>query len=214
MAYYTPIMSTYFNEKYHWSEGIFLSIDWLVSDKEYKQLSTGHWIASFKLQNGIRTMLYVHHQSKSAQYPACPRFPLSPETHDHVLCCPQAQTSWLQQWYSVAIVLKSTLHTSNPIFNTFENGIRSWQEGDPNLQWPFPIPSDNDPIIQSIFLAYTRQSSMRWSHALQGPLCLHWGLLFPPLWCVESQTKASTLSMDQDTHPDLTRVYLQPKDCP
>jgi hypothetical protein len=52
MAYYTPIMSTYFNEKYHWSEGTFLSIDWLASDKEYKQLSTGHWMASFKLQLG------------------------------------------------------------------------------------------------------------------------------------------------------------------
>ena len=53
MAYYTPIMSTYFNEKYHWSEDTFLSIDWLALDKEYKQLSTGHWIASFKLQMGL-----------------------------------------------------------------------------------------------------------------------------------------------------------------
>ena len=29
---------------------------------------------------------------------------------------------------------------------------------------------------------------MGWSHALQGPLCLHWGLLCPPLCCIESQT--------------------------
>ena len=93
MVYYTPIMSTYFNEKYHWSEDTILSIDWLASDKEYKQLSTGHWIASFKLQNGIRPMQYVLHQHIPAQYPACPRCHLSPETHDHVLCCPQAQTS-------------------------------------------------------------------------------------------------------------------------
>ena len=42
-------------------------------------------------------------------------------------------------------------------------------------------------INQSIFLAYTRHSSMGWSHALQGPLCLHWGLLCPPLCCIESQ---------------------------
>jgi hypothetical protein len=41
---------------------------------------------------------------------------------------------------------------------------------------------------QSIFLAYTRQSSIGWSHALQGPLCLHWGLLCQPLCCIESQT--------------------------
>ena len=152
MAYYTPIMSTYFNEKYHWSEDIFLSIDWLASDKEYKQLSTGHWIASFKLQNGIGPIQYVLHQHKSAQYPACPRCHLSPETNDHVLCCPQAQTSWLQQWCSIETVFKSILHTPNSIFDAFENGIGSWQEGDPNLQWPFPIPSDNDPINQSINL--------------------------------------------------------------
>jgi hypothetical protein len=80
MAYYTPIMSTYFNEKYHWSEGTSLSIDWLASDKEYKQLSTGHWIASFKLQKGIRPMHYVLHQHIPAQYPACPRYFHSPET--------------------------------------------------------------------------------------------------------------------------------------
>jgi hypothetical protein len=43
------------------------------------------------------------------------------------------------------------------------------------MQWPFPIPSDNDPIDQSIFLAYTRQSLIGWSHALRGHLCLHWG---------------------------------------
>jgi hypothetical protein len=41
MAYYTPIMSTYFNEKYHWSKNTFPSIDWLASEKGYKQLSTG-----------------------------------------------------------------------------------------------------------------------------------------------------------------------------
>ena len=69
-----------------------------------------------------------------------------------------------------------------------ENGIRSWQEEGPNPQWPYPIPSDNDPINQPIFLAYTRQSSIGWSHALQGPRCLHWGLLCPPLCCRESQT--------------------------
>ena len=38
-----------------------------------------------------------------------------------------------------------------------------------------PLPSDNDPIDQAIFLAYTKQSSIGWSHALCGGLCLHWG---------------------------------------
>ena len=64
MAYYTPIMSTYFKENFHWSEDIFLSIDWLASEKEYKQPSTGHWIASFKLQNELKPMQYVLHQCK------------------------------------------------------------------------------------------------------------------------------------------------------
>ena len=72
---------------------MFLSIDWLASDKEYKQLSTGCWFPSFKLQNALWPMQYVLHQCKPAQSPTCPRCHLSPETHDHVLCCPQAQTS-------------------------------------------------------------------------------------------------------------------------
>ena len=74
MAYYTPIISAHLKIKHHWSEDKFLSIDWLASDKEYKQLSTGHWIASFKLQNGIRPMQYLLHQHIPAQYPACPRY--------------------------------------------------------------------------------------------------------------------------------------------
>ena len=101
MAYYTPIMSAYFKEKYHWSKDTFLSIDRLASDKEYKWLSTGLPLASFKLQNGLWPTQYVLHQCIPAQYPACPRSCLSSERHDHVLCCPLAQTSQLHQWLSV-----------------------------------------------------------------------------------------------------------------
>jgi hypothetical protein len=121
-VYYTPIMLAYFKEKHHWSKDTFLSIDYLASDKEYKQLSTGCWLAPFKLQNGLWSTQNVLHQRIPAQYPACPRNFHSPETHDHVLCCPQAQTALLQQRYSVAIVLKSTLHTSNPIYNALRMG--------------------------------------------------------------------------------------------
>jgi hypothetical protein len=175
MAYYTPIMSAHFKEKHHWSEDTFLSIDWPSSDKEYKRLSPGRRLEAFKLQNGLWPTQYVLHQRKPAQSPACPRCHLSPETHDHVLCCPQAQASRLQQWRSVETVFKSTLHTPSLIYDAIEYGIRSWQEGDPNLQWPFPIPSNNDPIDQPIFLAYKRQSLIGWLHALRGHLCLHWG---------------------------------------
>ena len=47
-------------------------------------------------------------------------------------------------------------------------------------RWPrpamaIPFPSDNDLIDQAIFLAYTKQSSIGWPHALCRHLCLHWG---------------------------------------
>ena len=175
LAYYTPIMSMYFKEKHCWSKETFLSIDWLTSDKEYKRLPTGRRLASFKLQNRLWPTYSVLHQWKPAHSPTCPRCCLDPETHNHVLCCPQAQTTWLQQWCTVVTILKSTLKTPCPIYNTLEHGIRSWQEGDPDPQWPFPLPSNSDPIEQVIFLAYTKQSSIGWSHTLSGHLCLHWG---------------------------------------
>ena len=53
MAYYTPIMSAHLKEKHHWSEYIFFSISWLALDKEYKWISTGCWLAAFRLQNGL-----------------------------------------------------------------------------------------------------------------------------------------------------------------
>ena len=105
----------------------------------------------------------------------CPRCCLDSETHNHVLCCRQAQTTWLQRWCMVATTLKSTHKTPSLIYDTLEHGIRSWQGCDPDPQWPFPLPSDNDPIDQAIFLAYTKQSSIGWSQALCGHFCIHWG---------------------------------------
>ena len=151
-------MSKYFKEKYCWSEETFLSIDWLATDKEYKWLTSGYWFATFKLQYGLWPSYSILHQQKPTQSPTCPRCYLDPETHNHVLCCPQAQTTWLQKWCIVATTLKSTLKTPSPIYNTLEHGIRSWQEGNPDPQWPNPLPSDNDPFDQVIFLTYTKQS--------------------------------------------------------
>ena len=90
VAYYTPIMSKYFKEKHCWSEETFLSIDWIASNKKYKQSPTGHWLASFKLQNGLWPTYSVLYQRQPTQSPTCPRCCLDSETHNHVLCCPQA----------------------------------------------------------------------------------------------------------------------------
>ena len=122
VAYYTPIMSKYFQEKHRWSEETFLSIDWLASDREYKRLPTGRRLASFKLQNGLWPTYSVLHQRQPTHSPTCPRCCLDPETYNHVLCCPQAQTTWLQQWCTVATTLKAP----SPIYDALEHGIRSW----------------------------------------------------------------------------------------
>ena len=90
VAYYTPIISKYFNEKHHWTEETFLSIDWIASDREYKRLPTGRRLASFKLQNRSWPMYTVLHQRQPTQSPTCPRYGLDPETYNHVLCCPYA----------------------------------------------------------------------------------------------------------------------------
>ena len=120
-------------------------------------------------------MYSVLHQRQQTQSPTCPRCCLDPERHIHVSCCPQAQITQLQQWCTVATTLKSKLQTTSPIYNALEHIIRSWQEGNPDPQWPFFLPSDNDLIDQAIFLAFTKQSSIGWSHMLCGHLCLHWG---------------------------------------
>ena len=109
LAYYTPIMSTYFKEKHCWSEDTFLSIDWIASNKKYKQSPTGHRLASFKFQNRLWPTYSILYHPKPSQSPTCPKCCLDPETHNHVLSCPQAQTTWLQQWCTVATTLKSTL---------------------------------------------------------------------------------------------------------
>ena len=91
MAYYTPVMSTYFKEYHCWPNETFLSIDWVGSNKEFKWLPRGRQLASFKLQNGQWPTYSVLHQQKTTHSPTRPRCCLDPEMHNHVLCCPQAQ---------------------------------------------------------------------------------------------------------------------------
>ena len=83
-AYYTSTMLAYFKQKRQWSDVTFLSIDWLVSDKEYQQLSTEHHLLSFKLQNVLWSTHHVHHLYKSAQSHSCTSCCLIPEAHNRV----------------------------------------------------------------------------------------------------------------------------------
>ena len=109
-------------------------------------------------------------------FPPCSRCNLYPETYNHVLCCKQAQPIRLQQWLLVSSVLRITRNTSLPIHDALEFGIRSWQEGEQDIQWPFPFPSSSDPTDEAIYLAIHQQTAIGWPHALQGHLSSHWGL--------------------------------------
>ena len=73
-------------------------------------------------------------------------------------------------------VLRTTLNTPLPIHNALEFGNRSWQEGELDIQWPFPFPSSLDPIDESIYLAFHQQTKIGWPHTLRGHLSSHWGL--------------------------------------
>ena len=81
----------------------------------------------------------------------------------------------LQQWRLVSSVLKTTLNTPLPIHDALQFGIRSWQEGEQDIQWPFPLPSNLDPIEEAIYLAFHQQTKIGWPHALRGHLSSHWG---------------------------------------
>ena len=75
---------------------------------------------------------------------------------------PKAQSNQLQQWCTHETTLKSTSNNPSPMYNAPEHVIKSWHEGNLNLQWPFSLSSDNDPTNQTIFLAYTKHSSIGW----------------------------------------------------
>ena len=97
------------------------------------------------------------------------------------------------QWCIDKATLKFTFKTPSPIYDTLKHGIRSWQEGNPDPQWPFSIPSVNDFIVQAIFLAYTKQSSKGWSHTLCRYLSLHWRAAMSTYMQYRSHTRPSSL---------------------
>ena len=160
LAYHRPIVTDYFQHKFGWDNITFSNIDWDLSEKEYCCLFPGRRLASFKLQNGLWPTNKTLHQCKQAPSPLCSWCTLHPETHNHVLCCEQAQPIWLQQWLLVSSVLKTTLNTPLPIHDALEFGIRSWQEGEQDIQWPFPFPSSSKPIDEAIYLAFHQQTKI------------------------------------------------------
>jgi hypothetical protein len=137
MAYHKPIMEDYFLNKFGWDTPTFSNIDWDSSEREYQRLSPGRHLASFKLQNGLWPTNKILHQRKQIPSPLCSRCNLYPETHNHVLSCEQAQPTRLQQWNIVTTVIKTTLNTPTPIYDALEFGIRSWQECESDIHWPF-----------------------------------------------------------------------------
>ena len=169
-------MADYFQHKFGWDNITFSNIDWDSSEREYFCLSPCRHLASFKHQNGLWPTNKTLHQGKQALSPLCSWCNLHPETHNHILCYKQAQSIRLQQWLLVSSVLRTTLNTPLPIHNALEFGNRSWQEGELDIQWPFPFPSSLDPIDESIYLAFHQQTKISWPHTLQGHLSSHWDL--------------------------------------
>ena len=130
LAYYWPIMADYFQHKFGWDNKTFSNIDWDSSEKEYCCLSPGCCLASFKLQNSLWPTNKTLHQHKQAPSPLCFQCNLHLETHNHVLCCEQAQSIRFQQWLLVSSVLRTTLNIPLPIHDALKFGIRIWQEGE------------------------------------------------------------------------------------
>ena len=133
LAYYKPIIQDSFLTKSGWDTPIFANIDWDSSEREYQWLSPGWRLASFKLQNGLWPTYKILHQSKHIPSPLCSCCNYYPGTHNHVLCCEQAQPIRLQQWNLVTSVIKTNLNTPTPIYKTLEFGICSWQEGESDI---------------------------------------------------------------------------------
>ena len=115
-------MADYFHHKFGWDNITFSNIDWGTSEKEYSCFSPGHCLASFKLQNGLWPTNKTLDQCKLAPFPLCSWHNLHPETHNHVLCCEQAQPIRLQQWLLVSSVLRTTLNTSLQIHDALKLG--------------------------------------------------------------------------------------------
>ena len=174
-AYYKPMMQDYFHNKYGWDTATFHNIDWDTSEKEYHQFSPGRRLASFKLQNDLWLTNQILPQCKNIPSPFCSHCTQHPEMYNHVLSCKHAQQIRLQLWNKVITVLTTTLKTPTPLQDALEFGIRSWQEGDSDIHWPFPFPSGSDPIDSAIFIAFHYQTSIGWSQVLWGHLSSQWG---------------------------------------
>ena len=170
-------MADYFQHKFGWDNINFSKIDWDSSEKEYCCLSPGCCLASFKLQNGLWPTNKTLHQRKQAPFPLCSWCNLHPESHNHVLCCEQAQPIRLQQWLLVSSVLRTTLNTPLPIHDALKFGIIFWQEGEQDIQWSFPFPSSSNPIDEAIYLAIHQQTTFGWPQALHGHMSSHWDLV-------------------------------------
>ena len=114
-------------------------------------LQTPKWLVAYK-QNS--------HQRKKIPSPLFSRCTQHPETHNYVLRFEHAQQIRLQLWNKVTTVLTTDLMTPTQLQDALEFGIRSWQEGDTDIHWPFPFPSGSDPIDNATLIAFHYQTTI------------------------------------------------------
>jgi hypothetical protein len=65
-----------------------------------------------------------------------------------------------------------------------EFGICSWQEGELDINWPFPFPSRSDPIDKEMHLAFHYPHAASWQQALCGNLSSQWGIATATYMCL------------------------------
>jgi hypothetical protein len=175
LANYTQQMRSRYYKNFGLTQEILDSIYWQFSHAVYKRLSYSRKLASFKLQQGLWPTTAVLHLQKEAASPNCLRCLLEPETHAHVLRCNSAQEIRQILWKKVSSLLQDNLETPKALTNALEYGIRSWQEGEDAIVWPFPDPAPSDQIDITLYSAFYQQSLIGWQHALSGFLSKEWG---------------------------------------
>ncbi len=85
LHYYTPILESRYCTKNGWTTAIFHSIDWESSEREYKCLSYGRRLASFKIQQGLWPTISFY---ISVKLPLPPYVPAVSSKLNHMTMCP------------------------------------------------------------------------------------------------------------------------------
>jgi hypothetical protein len=167
-------MIEYIIKNANWeSASVFDLVDWMARGVAGRKVPQSRHLSFFKLEFGLFATMSRRHLVRSSLDHRCQRCLQDHESVDHIFQCSAALETNLTHWQTTKQQFTQS-RTCKEMLKALELGLLSWLvNGDP-VEWPDPIPQQQDKIGILIHDAFIEQCQIGWNQLIRGRVSTLW----------------------------------------